>query len=45
MKKIILSNLMALASNINFVSKKLIGKHLYGESGIQLLHNGGLHLV
>jgi hypothetical protein len=37
MKKNVLRNLMTLASNINFVSKKLMGKYLYGENNIQLI--------
>jgi hypothetical protein len=31
-KKSALNNLMTLASNINYVSKILMGKHLYGAS-------------
>jgi hypothetical protein len=40
-----LNNLMTLASSINFISKKLMGKHLYGARSIQLLQNGGRHQV
>ena len=40
-RRIALNNLMTLASSIDFISKKLMAKHLYGARSILLLQNRG----